>query len=134
MVVFNVVQIPAVIAACLIGAPAGLVAVAWGMVAANALFTAMLCWAVIRELTLGFGRLLWICAPALVAAVGVLAGTGAVRLLWPQLSVPALLAATAAGSLGAVLALRTLAPGTYRDVVSQARGLRRRGGADLVTS
>jgi lipopolysaccharide exporter len=134
MVVFNVVQIPAVIAACLIGAPAGLVAVAWGMVAANALFTAMLCWAVMRELTLGFGRLLWICAPALVAAVGVLAGTGAVRLLWPQLSVPALLAATAAGSLGAVLALRTFAPGTYRDVVSQARGLRRRGGADLVTS
>jgi PST family polysaccharide transporter len=134
MVVFNLVQIPAVIAACLIAAPAGLLAVAWGMVAANVLFTAMLCWAVMRELKLGLGRLLWICAPALVAAAGVLAGTGAVRLAWPQPSLPALLAATAAGSLGAVLALRALAPGTYRDVVCQARGLRRRGGADLVTS
>jgi O-antigen/teichoic acid export membrane protein/peptidoglycan/xylan/chitin deacetylase (PgdA/CDA1 family) len=134
MVVFNLVQIPAVIAACLIAAPAGLLAVAWGMVAANVLFTAMLCWAVMRELKLGLGRLLWICAPALVAAAGVLAGTGAVRLAWPQPSLPALVAATAAGSLGAVLALRALAPGTYRDVVCQARGLRRRGGADLVTS
>ncbi|MDX6720873.1 MAG: hypothetical protein QOJ63_3127 [Solirubrobacteraceae bacterium] len=134
MVVFNLVQIPAVIAACVIGAPAGLLAVAWGMVAANALFTTMLCWAVMRALRLRLGRLLWICAPALVAAVGVLAGTGAVRLLWPQLSVPALLAATAAGSLGAALALRTLAPGTYRDVLYQARGLRRHGAADPVTS
>jgi lipopolysaccharide exporter len=133
MVVFNLVQIPAVIAACLIAAPAGLLAVAWGMVAANALFTAMLCWAVMRELKLGLSRLLWICAPALVAGAGALAGTGAVRLLWPALSVPALLAATAAGSLGAALALRALAPDTYRDVLCQARGLRR-GGADLVTS
>jgi PST family polysaccharide transporter len=134
MVVFNLVQIPAVIVACVIGAPGGLLAVAWGMVAANALFTAMLCWAVMRELRLRLGRLLWICAPALVAAAGVLAGTGAVRLLWPRLSVPALLAATAAGSLGAVLLLRALAPGTYRDVLCQARGLRRRGAAEPVTS
>jgi len=134
MVVFNLVQIPAVIAACLIAAPWGLLAVAWGLVATQVLFPAMLCWAVLRELRLGLGRLLWICAPALLAAGGVLAGAGAVRLLWPELSMPALLAATAAGTLGAFLALRTFAPQTYRDVVRQARGLRRPGSADLVTS
>jgi len=133
MVAFNMIQIPAVIIACVIAAPSGLLAVTWAMVAANTLFTAMLCGAVLRELRLGVGSLLWICAPAFLAAGGVLAGAGAVRLLWPELSAPALLAATAAGTLGAVLALRTLAPDTYRDVVRQARGLRRGAGADLVT-
>jgi O-antigen/teichoic acid export membrane protein/peptidoglycan/xylan/chitin deacetylase (PgdA/CDA1 family) len=133
MVVFNLIEIPAVIAACVIAAPAGLVAVAWGMVGANALFTAMLCWGVMRELGLELRRLLWICAPALVTAGGVLAGTGAVRILWPELSLPALLAATASGALGGVLALRTSAPQTYRDALRQARDLRRRGSEDLVT-
>jgi O-antigen/teichoic acid export membrane protein/peptidoglycan/xylan/chitin deacetylase (PgdA/CDA1 family) len=133
MVVFNLIEIPAVIAACVVAAPSGLVAVAWGMVGANALFTAMLCWGVMRELGLGIGTLLWICAPALVTAGGVLAGSGAVRILWPELSLPALLAATASGALGGVFALRTSAPRTYRDVVRQARGLRRHGSEDFVT-
>jgi len=133
MVVFNVIQIPVVIAVCLIAAPSGLVAVAWGMVVANVVFTAMLCWAVMRELRLGLGRLLWICVPAFVTALGVVAGAGIVRVLWPQMSAAALLGATAAGALGGVLALRTLAPGMYRDVVRQVRGIRRRKDPNLVT-
>ena len=42
------------------------------MVAATALFTAMLCRAALREFPCRVGRLLWICAPALLAALGVL--------------------------------------------------------------
>jgi hypothetical protein len=64
----------------------------------------------------------------------VLAGAGAVRLLWPALAAPALLAATVAGALGGLVALRTLAPETWRDVVRQARGLRRPAIASLATS
>jgi PST family polysaccharide transporter len=134
MVAFNLVQIPAVIVACVITAPSGLVALAWGMVAANALFTAMMCWGVMRELDLGLGRLLLICAPAVVSAIGVLVGAGAVRMLWPEVSLAAAAAASLAGALGGVVALRTLAPRTYRDVARQARGLRHRGNADLVAS
>jgi PST family polysaccharide transporter len=126
LVAMNLVQLPAVVVACLIAAPSGLLAVAWGMVAVNVLFTVMLSWAVVRELGVGVGSLLSICAPAVLAAAGVLAGAGAVRLLLPQLSAPALVLASAAGALGAVLALRALAPQTYRDVLRQARGLRRR--------
>jgi PST family polysaccharide transporter len=134
LVIFNVVQIPAVIIACVVTASSGLVAVSWGMVAANVLFTALLSGAVLRELHVGVGRLLWICLPAFEAAAGVLAGAGAVRLLWPQPSAAALVAATVAGALGAVVALRMLAPQTYRDVVRQARGMRRRPRADVATS
>ena len=134
MVVFNLIQIPAVIVACVIAAPSGLLAVAWGMVAANVLFTAMMCWAAMRELHFGFGSLLAICAPAFASAAGVLVGAGAVRILWPEVSLAAAVAASLAGALGAVVALRTLAPDTYRDVARQARGLRHRGNADLVAS
>jgi O-antigen/teichoic acid export membrane protein/peptidoglycan/xylan/chitin deacetylase (PgdA/CDA1 family) len=133
LVAMNLVQIPAVAVACLIAAPSGLLAVAWGMVAVNVLFTVMLSWAVVRELGVGAGSLLSICAPAALAATGVVAGAGAVRLLWPQLSAPALLLAAGAGALGAVLVLRALAPQTYRDVLRQARGLRRRGAIGVVT-
>jgi lipopolysaccharide exporter len=121
----NVIQIPAVIAACLIAAPAGLLAVAWAMVAANVLFTGLLSWAVMRELGLGFGRLGTLTAPALAAAAGVLVGSGAVRVLWSEPSVPELLVATIAGVLGAVCALRVLAPQTYRDAAHQIDVLRR---------
>jgi hypothetical protein len=37
---------------------------------------------------------------------------------------PAVAVATVAGALGAVLALRLLAPGTFVDLVRQLRGLR----------
>jgi O-antigen/teichoic acid export membrane protein/peptidoglycan/xylan/chitin deacetylase (PgdA/CDA1 family) len=134
MVVFNLIQIPAVIAACVIGASSGLLAVAWGMAAAGALFTGMLCWAVMRELHFGFSKLLWICAPALVASGGVVAGAGGVRLLWTDLSLPALIVATIAGTIGAGLALRAMSPATYRDVVRQARGMRRPGRTELAPS
>lgn len=122
----NLLQIPIVVIACLIAAPSGLLAVAWGMFAANVLFTAALSWAVMRELGFGPGRLLALCAPAVAAGTGVVAGAGAMRLAWDALTVPALAAALAAGALGAASALRLCAPGTYRDVARQARGLRRR--------
>ena len=133
LVFINLIQIPALIAMFVITAPWGLLALAWGTVVTSALFTAMLSWTVLRELRVGLGRLLGICVPAFLAALGVLAGAGAVRQLWPQPSAAALLAATAAGALGAAVALRTLAPQVYRDVARQAQGLRRRATAGAVT-
>jgi PST family polysaccharide transporter len=134
MVTFNLVQIPAVIVACVITAPSGLVALAWGMVAANVLFTGMMCWGVMRELHFGLGTLVAICAPAFACAAGVLVGAGGVRTLWPDVSLPAAVVAALAGALGGTIALRTLAPRTYRDVARQARGLRPGARADLVAS
>jgi hypothetical protein len=62
--------------------------------------------------------------PGLSACAGLLAAAGAVRLAWAATSVPAATTAALAGALGAVLALRLLAPGTFVDLVRQLRGLR----------
>jgi hypothetical protein len=107
---------------------------AWGLLGASVLFTGLMCWAVMRELKLGFGTLAATCAPAAAAAIGVIVAAGAVRLLWTDLSLPALLTATAAGALGAAVTLRATSPGTYRDVIRQARGMRRGGLTGLAPS
>ena len=134
MVIINVVHIPAVVLVCVVAAPSGLVAVAWGMVAVNLLSAVWLAWTAMRQVGRAPADLVAACAPALLGAAGTVAGAGAVRLLWPALSLPALIAATAAGALGALLVLRTAAPSTFRDLLRQARGLRRPAAAGLVAS
>jgi PST family polysaccharide transporter len=134
LVAMNIVHIPAVVVACVIAAPSGLVAVAWGMVAVNLLFAVMLSWTALRQLELGPARLLATCAPGLMSAAGALAGAGSVRVLWPAVSLPALVVATAAGGLGAVLALCAASPATFRDLLRQARGMRRPARPGLVAS
>jgi hypothetical protein len=49
---------------------------------------------------------------------------GAVRYVWPAISVPAVFAATLAGAAGAMLALRLVSPRTFRDLMRQLPDVR----------
>jgi O-antigen/teichoic acid export membrane protein/peptidoglycan/xylan/chitin deacetylase (PgdA/CDA1 family) len=124
IVKINVVLIPLMIAACVLAAPGGIVAVSWALVVTSATFAVMMSVAVARELRLRIGDVARTYAPAVAPSVGVLVGAGAVRLAWPAISFPALAAATIAGALGAMLALRLAAPRTFVDLVRQLRDLR----------
>jgi O-antigen/teichoic acid export membrane protein/peptidoglycan/xylan/chitin deacetylase (PgdA/CDA1 family) len=120
----NVVLVPLMIAACVLAAPSGVVAVSWALVGTSAAFAGMMSVAVGRELHLPAGVFVRTYAPGLSAAVGVFAAAGLVRLTWPATSVPAVTVAAVAGALGAALALRVLAPRTFVDLVRQLRALR----------
>ena len=119
----NVVLIPLMIGACVVSAPAGVLAVSWALVGTSATFALLMLIAVMRELHVGpiaFARPF---APGLTCAVGVLAGAGAVRHFWPAISWPAVAVAAAAGVGGAVLALGLTAPRTLADLSRQVRDL-----------
>jgi PST family polysaccharide transporter len=120
----NVVLVPLMIAACVLAAPAGVLAVSWALVGVSAVFAGMMSWAVGRELHIPASAFAHAYAPGLAASAGVLAAAGLVRLTWPAISVPAGTVAAVAGALGAALALRLLAPRTFVDLVRQLRGLR----------
>jgi O-antigen/teichoic acid export membrane protein/peptidoglycan/xylan/chitin deacetylase (PgdA/CDA1 family) len=124
IVKINVVLVPLTIGACALAAPAGIVAMSWALVATSATFAVMMSAAVARELRLGPGDFVRTYMPAAAAALGVLVGAGATRLAWPAISVPAVAAATAAGAVGAMLALRCVSPRTFRDLVLHTRELR----------
>jgi O-antigen/teichoic acid export membrane protein/peptidoglycan/xylan/chitin deacetylase (PgdA/CDA1 family) len=120
----NIVLVPLMIAACMLAAPSGVLAVSWALVGTSAAFAGMMSVAVGRELHLRAGAFARTYAPGLWASVGVLAAAGFVRMTWPATSVPAVTVAAIAGALGAALALRLLAPRTFVDLVRQLRGLR----------
>jgi lipopolysaccharide exporter len=124
IVAINVLVIPIMIAACVLAAPFGVLAVSWALVGVAVTFSGMMSFAVGRVLQLPARAFAGAYGPGLSACAGVLVAAGAVRLTWPAASVPAAVAAALAGALGAVLALRLLAPGTFLDLVRQLRGLR----------
>jgi hypothetical protein len=107
-----------------LAAPFGVLAVSWALVGVAAAFSGMMSLAVARVLRLPARAFARAYGPGLSACAGVLAAAGAVRLAWDATSVPAATAATLAGALGAVLALRLLAPASFVDLVRQLRGLR----------
>jgi PST family polysaccharide transporter len=120
----NVVLVPLMIAACLLAAPSGVLVVSWALVGTSAAFAGLMSLAVGREMHLGAGAFARTYGPGLSASAGVLAAAGLVRLTWPAISLPAVTAASLAGALGAVLALRLLAPRAYADLGRQLRALR----------
>jgi hypothetical protein len=69
-----------------------------------------------RELRTRVRFFLVACTPAAVTAAGVAIGAGAVRLVWPDLSLGPLVAGSAAGCAGGLAALRLFAGSTYADV------------------
>jgi PST family polysaccharide transporter len=124
IVAINVLVIPIMIAACVLAAPYGVLAVSWALVGVALSFSGMMSVAVGRVLHLPARAFARAYGPGLSACAGVLAAAGAVRLTWSATTVPAATAAALAGALGAVLALRLLAPGAFVDLVRQLRGLR----------
>jgi PST family polysaccharide transporter len=126
LVALNCVQLPLLIAAVILAAPSGILAVAWARVGGMVLFAALFLGQVKRVIDVDFGELLVAIRPGALTALGVGIGAGAVRLAWPALSVGPLLAATAAGAIGGALVLRWAAPAVFESVVSQLEGLRSR--------
>jgi O-antigen/teichoic acid export membrane protein/peptidoglycan/xylan/chitin deacetylase (PgdA/CDA1 family) len=126
IVEINVVLVPLMIVACTLAAPAGLLTVSWALVGTSATFAALMAVAVGRELQLGVAAFARAFAPAVAASVGVLCGAGAVRYVWPAVSLPATMVAALAGTAGALLVLRLSAPRTFVELMHQLSDLRPR--------
>ena len=126
LVALNCVQLPLLIAAVILTAPSGILAVAWARTAGMALFAALFLGQVKRVLGVGLGDLLVAVRPGALTALGVGVGAGAVRLAWPALSVGPLVAATAAGAVAGALVLRLAAPAVFASLVKQLEGMRPR--------
>jgi lipopolysaccharide exporter len=119
----QLIQLPFYVAAIILVAPAGIVAVAWARAATRAGHSLFLSLVVCRTLGTKLRTFVAATGPALAAGLGVFVGTGAVRLLWSELSIGPLVAATAAGAVGGLVALRLLDPAAFREVREIGVGL-----------
>ena len=121
LLVLNVAQLPfyaAVVIAVATGG-GGIVAVAWARAGAELVHTVLVAVTASRALGTRVLSFLAATAPAAAAGLGVLVGAGLVRLGWRDLSLLPLLAGSAAGAAGGVVALRLLAPGAFAELRGQ---------------
>lgn len=114
----SAIIVPAQVAAVIVAAPQGIVAVAWSLLGVQSAFAALVCLAAGRTIGVSVTEISRALAPGVVAAAGTAAAAYAVHQAWNEASLPAVAAASLAGALGAVAALRLLAVSTYRDVRS----------------
>ena len=119
IVKINIILIPLMILACTAAAPAGVLTVSWALVGTSVTFAILMSVAVGRELHLGIAAFARSFAPSVSASLGVLGAAGAVRYVWPAISVPATVTAAVAGVAGALLALRLSAPRTFVELMRQ---------------
>jgi PST family polysaccharide transporter len=126
LVVMQLTMLPFLIAAIVVSAPAGIVAVAWVRTTVRTLYVGSLTIVVSRSLHETVRSMVAPMLPAVAAGIGALAGAGAVRLLWSDLSFGPLLAGGTAGICGAALALQLCSPATARELRSQLGSLRSR--------
>ncbi|HEV2815347.1 MAG TPA: oligosaccharide flippase family protein [Solirubrobacteraceae bacterium] len=124
LIALALLQLPALIVGVILAAQEGVVAVAWARAGAVVLHAVLTFALVMRVQRMGVRAVLAALAPGLVAALGVAAAAGAVRLSWPDASLGPLLAGTAAGAAGGALAVRVLAPGAWRQVLHQFADIR----------
>ncbi len=128
MVVLSLIQLPLTVVTIVLAAPYGITAVAWVRAASETLWVGMMIVAAARVLRVAIGGTLEALWPGIVAAAGVLLGTAPVR-AWSGLPpVPLVIAATATGAAGGLLALAVLSPATFNELRAGAVGLRRRRG------
>lgn len=120
----QIVEMPTLVVAVILLAPSGIVWVAWSRTGILVLHAVLLAVLGARVLGISPRELLRAIQPALAATAGVVLGAGAVRILWESESWPLVLAGTAAGAIGAVAAMRLLAPQTLRQVIGQLAALR----------
>jgi PST family polysaccharide transporter len=126
MVGLTLIQIPVLVATIIAVAPLGITAVAWARAAGVGFWVALMVTASARVLKIHVGGTLAAMWPGTVAAAGVAAGTGAVR-LWSGLpAVPELLAAAVAGALVGGAALALCSPSSFRELVGVGGQIRAR--------
>jgi lipopolysaccharide exporter len=114
----NLVELPFIVAGIVLLGPQGIVAVAWLIAGGIAVFCAGMMVIVSRERGVAMSAILAAARPGIVAAAGVTAGAGAVRLAWPDLSVGPLVAGILAGAASGAIFLRLFAPGVLREVAT----------------
>jgi lipopolysaccharide exporter len=125
LVKLNCLNIPLLVAACVLAAPAGVTAVAWALAGCSLVFGTLLCVIVAREIAASAAQMARALGPGAAAGLGVAAGGLAIRLTWSDPVWPALLVAAACAAAGGVLALRLFAPSSYRDLSRPALQLLR---------
>ena len=117
----NGLSVPATIVVVILAAPEGILTVAWSLVGVQAAFSLMVMIAAIRTIGVRARDIGRAFVPGLLAAAGAAAGAGAVRAAWDaEELIPVALASLAAG-LGAVVALRIFAAGTFHDLAGTIR-------------
>ena len=127
LVALNCVQLPLLIAAMILAAPSGILAVAWVRAAGMALFAVLFLWQVKRVIVdMRYRELAVAMWPAAVTGAGVGVGAGLARLALPGLSVGPLLVGVAAATLCGAVALRASAPDIYREVTGRIGAMARR--------
>jgi O-antigen/teichoic acid export membrane protein len=121
MVAYNAALVPAMVAAMVIASPSGIGAVVWARVGVSALSGVVLVALVLRALDVRLGTFLVQLRGAVAAGAGVVAGSGAVRLLWPDNSVGPLVTGTVAGAVLGLLALRLFGRNEYGELTEIIR-------------
>jgi PST family polysaccharide transporter len=125
LVVLNIVQLPLLAVAVLVAASSGIVAVGWARAAGMALWAVMTMASASRELGIETRRTIAAAGPGAGAALGVLLGAGAIRLVWTDLSIWPLMTGIAAGVIGGACTLRLLAPAMFSELRGMLGDLRR---------
>jgi lipopolysaccharide exporter len=135
MVVLAILQLPLALGLIILVAPYGITAVAWVQVGGELFVASLMVVTAQRVLGVPIRSTLAALWPGSVAAVGVVAGAGAVR-TWSGLPpLLELIAGTVIGAVGAVIALALLSPGTLRQAWSLAAVvLERRSRASRATT
>jgi PST family polysaccharide transporter len=126
MVVLNLIQIPILVGTIIAVAPYGITAVAWARAGTVVLWVAMMIAAARWVLSVPVRGTLAAMWPGAVAALGVVLTTAPIR-LWSGLApVPAIVAAAAAGLVGAAAALALFSPSMFAEVARAASALKPR--------
>jgi O-antigen/teichoic acid export membrane protein len=122
MAALNAVSIPVAVAAMVLAAPSGLVGVVWARVIVAVLQGLVLLALVIRVLDLRVATLAQALRPALVAAGGVVAGAGAVRLALPPRALEQLVLGVVAAAAGGGATLLFGARREFGELIDLVRG------------
>jgi PST family polysaccharide transporter len=123
MAAINGVSIPVMVVAMVAAVPAGLVAVVWVRVAVAVVQGTVLFALALRALGLRWPAAALALRPGAAAAVGVIAGAGAARLLLGEYAVACVIAGTAAAVLCGAGTLRLFARQGWADVLGLVRTL-----------
>jgi len=119
LVTVGLLQFPVYIGLMIWAGPHGIVTVAWVRAGAQMLATVPILTLVMRAAKVRISQVLVALRPAFAGTIGVLIGAGAVRHLWPSLSIGPVAVGCLAGLAGGLLTLRVLAPGTISDLRAQ---------------
>lgn len=125
LLAINLINLPLMVLAMALVAPAGLKWVAWALVGQSLVHLAMMAGATWRVAAISPLALAGAAAPAVAIALGAAAGSGAVRVLWPELTFGPLAVGLIAGVAGGALAARLFAPSLWAQGRRLLAGARR---------